>query len=133
MKKDPAIKVQYEEPKLPGSGVKNIDDVHGAATQFGLFKTEVYGGKVDAFTGGPGMLPPRWSGNRTGAGTYEITHDLNTLDYAVVVNATDLLVSLGPVIANITTKTETYFEVTWCTPGSIMVNTPFNFIVVKHS
>jgi hypothetical protein len=75
-----------------------------------------------------GFLPNGWVSTYVGTGAYEITHNLNSLLYAVV--ATPAYPTVDNLAAVISPNYNA-FEVHWLNPNNVEQDTPFYFLAVK--
>ena len=116
-----AAQATFSVPVAVGSGV-----AAGDAVNKGQLDAKVYGGHVNA-AGTAVYLPTGWSSVRNSAGSFTITHNLGTTNYAPVVGSSDLGIKVNHTAIGVNSfNVQTYNLV----PNPI--DSPFTFVVVRN-
>src|ERR1035437_1011812 len=83
-----------------------------------------YAGYVNS-DGSAGHLPTGWSSSHLGTGAYEITHNLGTANYAIVLTS-----GIYYVIGKYDIKTSSYVDVYFQDRTGTLIDNFFNFILI---
>jgi len=107
-----------------------IEDAHA-----GDVDNPVYVGKAEnsGSAAPPSPGPSGWTVTRTGTGKYTVTHNLNTLDYVVLVTPETVDSLGGAYYATVRQRQLNAFLVETFTTGGTLTNTDFTFMLATTS
>jgi hypothetical protein len=127
------VTIEYSEPQMPEFQVRSLDDLQSALKWLGVIGPRIYIGSVTSAGAAGAIFPPGWSVVRNATGSYTITHNLNTMNYAMFPVATLSTPLADGVIPNVNTKNAADCTILWGAPSSSAANTAFDFALVVNS